>query len=73
MALPSSEQVQSFVLKTLDAQGSIPDSNDLALTLDDGQTVTFTSGEKQTLLKGVLDSLASRDVSTAMRAGGKHS
>jgi hypothetical protein len=63
MALPSSEQLQSFVLKTLDAQGSIPNSNDLAFTLEDGQTIKFESGEKQTLLKGVLDSLASREVS----------
>jgi hypothetical protein len=64
MSLPTSEKVQSFVLKTLDSQGSIANSNDLALTLENGQTVTFVAGEAQTLLKGALDSLASREVST---------
>lgn len=67
MSLPTSEKVQSFVLKTLDSQGSIANSNDLALTLENGQTVTFVAGEAQTLLKGALDSLASREVSNLHR------
>ncbi|GHJ84527.1 hypothetical protein NliqN6_0929 [Naganishia liquefaciens] len=62
MSLPTSEQVQSFVLKTLDSQGSIANSNDLVLNLENGQKVTFVSGESQTLLKGALDSLASREM-----------
>lgn len=63
MSLPTSEQVQTFVLKTLDTQGSIANSNDLVLNLENGQKVTFVAGESQTLLKGALDSLASREVS----------
>ena len=63
MSLPSADKLQSFVLKTLDSQGSVANSNDLTFTLENGQTVTFTEGETQALLKGVLDSLASREVS----------
>ncbi|KAJ9113233.1 hypothetical protein QFC22_006072 [Naganishia vaughanmartiniae] len=64
MSLPSADKLQSFVLKTLDSQGSVANSSDLTFTLENGQTVTFTEGETQTLLKGVLDSLASRDMIT---------
>lgn len=67
MSLPTSEQVQTFVLKTLDIQGSIVNSNDLVLNLENGQKITFVAGESQTLLKGALDSLASREVSALSR------
>jgi hypothetical protein len=62
---PTSEQVQSLVLNTLDAipSGSKLDSRDLTLKLEDGSEVAFNEGDNQVLLKGVLDSLFSREVS----------
>jgi hypothetical protein len=60
----NSEQVQSLVLHTLDSlpSSSTLDSRELVLKLEDGSEVKFNEGDNQVLLKGVLDSLLSREV-----------
>jgi hypothetical protein len=64
MPAPTVDQVQSLVLHTLD---SLPadaklDSRDVTFKSEDGSEVTFNEGDNQVLLKGVLDSLFSREV-----------
>lgn len=63
-AAATSEQVQSLLLNTLDSlpSSSTLDSRDLVLKLEDGSEVRFIEGDSQVLLKGVLDSLLSREV-----------
>lgn len=65
MSGSTTERLQSLVLNTLDALPADAklDSNDLVLEQQDGAKLTFREGESQVLLKGVLDSLLSRDVS----------
>jgi hypothetical protein len=65
MAGPTAEQVQLHLLHTLDSLPSDAklDSRDFTLKLEDGSQVAFNEGDNQVLLKGVLDSLFSREVS----------
>ena len=71
---PTSEQVQSLVLNTLDSipSGSKLDSRDLTLKFEDGSEVAFNEGDNQVLLKGVLDSLFSREVSKIGNTVSRH-
>ena len=71
---PTSEQVQSLVLNTLDSipSGSKLDSRDLTLKFEDGSEVAFNEGDNQVLLKGVLDSLFSREVSKIVNIVSRH-
>lgn len=62
MAAPSTEAVQSLVLNTLSTSASSVSSNDLVLQTAEGKEVKFLEGDDQVLLKGVLDSLASKEV-----------
>lgn len=57
------EEVQAYVLRTLDAapSGSIPDSRQLRFPSSTGE-VSLGEGAAQEALKGALDSLASREV-----------
>jgi hypothetical protein len=61
---PTSEQVQALLLNTLDSlsSSSTLDSRELVLKLEDGSETKFNEGDNQVLLKGVLDSLLSREV-----------
>lgn len=63
MAAANSESVQSLVLNTLSSSPPSVSSNDLTLKTGDGKEVKFVEGDDQVLLKGVLDSLASKEVS----------
>ena len=58
---PSPEALQSHILRTLDASssGSIPDTRQL-----EWNGARLQSGEEQGAVKSVLDSLASREVSS---------
>jgi hypothetical protein len=64
MAVPTAESLQALVLSTLDSwsSGSIDDSRELQSS--DGSKLG--PGEAQAVLKGVLDSLLSREVSPQM-------
>lgn len=59
MALPTVEEVQSSILKTLDASpsGTIDDSRKLAVS-----STSLGSQEAQILVKSALDSLQSKEV-----------
>jgi hypothetical protein len=54
------EQIQSLVLKTLDTEGTIPDSRELNAK---SANVDLSTPDAQTALKAVLDSLLSKEVS----------
>jgi hypothetical protein len=62
---PANEQVQSHLLNTLDSLPSTStlNSQDLVVVLEDGSEFKFLEGESLVQLKGVLDSLVSREVS----------
>lgn len=53
------EAVQSLVLKTLDVEGTIPDSRELNSKTSN---VDLSTPDAQTTLKAVLDSLLSKEV-----------
>jgi hypothetical protein len=53
------EAVQSLVLKTLDVEGTIPDSRELT---SNSSNVDLSTPDAQTTLKAVLDSLLSKEV-----------
>lgn len=56
------EQIQALVLKTLDTEGTIPDSRELNAQ---STNVDLSTPDAQTALKAVLDSLLSKEVSRA--------
>jgi hypothetical protein len=60
MSLPPPEVVQAYILNTLSTNGTG--------TIDDSRTITYNgaelrSAEEQAVVKGVLDSLWSKEVS----------
>lgn len=58
MATPQADtQIQAIILKTLDRDGSIPDTRELELG-----GAKLASGEDQNAIKAVLDSLWSKEV-----------
>ncbi|WWD00856.1 phenylalanine-tRNA ligase, alpha subunit [Kwoniella sp. B9012] len=57
MSIPSPESIQSLVLQTLSANGSIPDSRELIV---DGRALN--TPEDQGAVRGVLDSLQSKEM-----------
>ncbi|GAA5950639.1 hypothetical protein JCM21900_002537 [Sporobolomyces salmonicolor] len=78
-AVPAPELLQSVILHTLDAQGSIPDTRSLVLSIPSGvegstalppaadgtpASVVGSSLEAQNAVKGVLDSLLAKEMVT---------
>lgn len=57
MAISQAEQIQALVLQTLDRDGTIPDSRELELN-----GAKLATGDDQTAIKAVLDSLLSKEV-----------
>lgn len=57
MATSQAEQIQALILRTLDRDGTIPDSRELELN-----GAKLISGDDQTAIKAVLDSLQSKEV-----------
>ena len=58
-SLPSAEYLQTTILKSLDTNGEIPDSREI-----EWNGVKLRGAEEQNAIRGTLDSLASREVSS---------